>query len=266
MRRRMLVAALVLSIALGMGVRPAQADFVTAAIVARILDALYRAERTINNIEGVMSDIRGKFQNAYPLRALQHIERLFVQARGMADEIGALSCSPLGLVPRMDRVFQGVFGGLHLCRPELETLLGGPPIGPSAELDQLHDASSTLRLNHVASMASKDAQRAEFAGWLSHEAIQAGDPYDPENPYSVGYSQRLTAVGTAALATMAVEDGDTRALDLQLRNEMWMEERRAERLDRALSNFFFLSAAGEAPGASSVAAAGFPPVLEEALR
>jgi hypothetical protein len=243
-RHRVIVLAVVVAMLASTGT--ASADPIGSATLVAILNWLYKAEVTVNHIKGVMGDIEHKVEKVYPLSALRKIERTFNQVRSVEDELRAMSCN-WGFTPRVQRVWDGLFRGVHLCKPEFQRMFGGPAVGVDADLQEYYDASSVVRLNAISTRLSQDTKQAEFLSWLAHEAQQAGDPAN-DGKYSVGYSERLTAQGTAALGALAVQEGDTRALDLQLRDEMWQAERYEERMNRTFADFVLQTTAGRRPG------------------
>src|SRR5262249_16153815 len=85
----------------------------------------------------------------------------------------------------------------------------------------------------------KSTLRADEARWLSTESQKGRDPWDPSQPYSPGYAQRLSALGAAQLGNVMVEMGDTQTAMLDLEQEALNDNQRRRLLDHQAATFLY---------------------------
>src|SRR5262249_19213901 len=104
--------------------------------------------------------------------------------------------------------------------------------GPDQDLHELQGYKGVLRMTMVKDTIADSHAMTKAAVELSRQARQAGDPNDPANPYSIGYSTRLEALSQAfglqvdaranAIEAMRL-DGAQEDLDMA-RHEDWMRD------------------------------------------
>ena len=234
MTRRALAVVLVVAILLA-PTTPAHAIGETGQLV-QILALLYKAEKVIKNINGVMESMRDRILVMNPMRANQELLHWFQQVRTIKEELEQMSCDWQFTVP-VQKFWDGIFdvSGSGFCKPELRGLFGAPHKDlPGADIEEWYDASSTVRLRSLGTRVAHDEAWAEYAQRLAWEASQPGNPYGDE-PYGPAYSRRLSAQALSLLGVMSIEHGDTRAMELWLLEQEWMDERQEDRRERALA-------------------------------
>jgi hypothetical protein len=231
----------VLLFAVRVGAGPLESGF-----LARIAATLALIERTLRQTNEVVSATRDRLAEVYPDNALRPIERLFERARSIKDEVEALSCS-WQFSLRVQRLWQGLFQGARLCKAEWRALFGAPPRYVLQDLDEYFDYSATRRLNMVATRVERGRPQQEFLEWLLTEAERGRDPGEG-GKFSPGYSQRLSALGAAALGNVLLEEGDTLTAELELAQEQVNDRRYRKRLETELALDVYAQLAGKAPG------------------
>ncbi len=112
------------------------------------------------------------------------------------------------------------------------------------DLESYYDWSAVRRLNLIKTRNDKSDLRADEAHWLVTEALKGRDQWDPTQPYSPGYAQRLSALGAAELGNTMVEMGDTQTAMLDLDQEALNDKRQRRLLDHQAAALVYGSLAG----------------------
>jgi hypothetical protein len=238
------VVALALGVAL-IAALPARAlaGPVEAGLLARIAATLATIEETLRRTNEVVSATKERLAAVYPPDVVRSIEHAFVSVRSIEEEVKALACD-WKFSPRVQRLWEGVFSGRRICREEWVALFGSAPPYVLQDLDEYFDYQSTRRINMVATRVERGQAQKDFLEWLLGEAKRGRNP-DGTGPASPGYSQRLSAIGAAALGNVLLEEGDTQTAELELRQERASEARYRKRLETELSIDLYSQLAGE---------------------
>jgi hypothetical protein len=96
----------------------------------------------------------------------------------------------------------------------------------------------------VTSRVAAGPRNQEFLGWLMEETEKGRAP-GAEAKYGPGYSQRLSAVGAAALGNVLLEQGDTLTAELELAQERINEKRLHRKLQTELALGLLAALAGD---------------------
>ena len=228
MRRRSL-AVVVIGVLL-FGSSGASADPTNWPQLAQIIAWLEQIDRTLRDINRITEDIKGKLNLVYPLGSLRKIETFFDPVDSIKDEVEKLSCN-WRFTPRVERLRFALFDKGSFCRSDWNLLYGPPTLTPSHDLESYYDWSAVRRLNLIKTRNEKSQRRAMEAHWLATEAIKGRDPWDPTEPFSPGYAQRLAALGAAQIGNVMVEMGDTQTAMLELDQERLNDRRHKRMLD-----------------------------------
>lgn len=232
MKRRLLIASACTGLFLGSLAPPAMAGPGENAVLVEIIAVLRTMHATLTRIREAVASTRDTFNAVYPRRALEQIEHVVDQVRTIQDEVEQISCG-WQFSLRTERLWEGLFRGARLCRPEFRQLFGAPPDYVLQDLDEYFDYSATRRLNMVATRVERGPRQQEFLRWLLAEAEHGRNRED--EPYGPGYSQRLSAVGAAALGNVLLEQGDTLTAQLELAQERANDKRLRQKLAAELS-------------------------------
>ena len=241
MRRRWL-AGLVLAVLL-VGSSATSADPTNWGQLAQIILWLQQIDQTLRDLNVVVDDIRGNLAQVYPEAGLRQIETLFEPVDSIKEEVEKLACN-WRFTPRVEKLRLALFGGRSFCRSDWN-------------LESYYDWSAVRRLNLIKTRNEKGPRRAEEAAWLAHEAIQGRDAWDPNKPYSPGYSQRLSALAAAELGNVMVEVGDTQTAMLDLDQEALNDKRRRRLLDHETADVIYVDLARRGANGVDAAAALF---------
>lgn len=232
MKRRLLIGMVCIALMLGSLAPPAAAGPGESAVLIQIIAILRTMHNTLKSIHLAVESTRDTLNLVYPARALRQIEHVFDQVRTIRDEVEQISCG-WHFSQRTERLWEGLFVGARLCRPEFQSLFGAPPQYVLRDLDEYFDYSATRRLNMVGTRVERGPRQQEFLRWLLAEAERGravlGEPYGP------GYSQRLSAVGAAALGNVLLEEGDTLTAQLELAQERANDRRLRQKMAAELS-------------------------------
>lgn len=224
--------ALVLALTL-IGVTSSSAGPFESGILARIVATLALIEKTLRETNMVVQATRDRLSQVYPKGAIYAIDKAFASVRSISEEVASLSCG-WKFSPRVRRLWEGIFAGRRICRNEWSALFGSPPPYVLQDIDEYFDYQATRRLNMVATRVERGQGQKDFLAWLFEEAERGRNP-DGTGPASPGYSQRLSALGAAALGNVLLEEGDTRTAELELRQERANDARYRQRLGIELS-------------------------------
>jgi hypothetical protein len=208
----------------------------------QIIAVLRGMERTLQTIREAVTATRDTLELVYPPQALQAIQQVFDEVRTIRDEVGAISCG-WRFSLRTERLWTGLFRGVRLCKPEFLQLFGAPPQYVLQDIDEYFDYSATRRLNMVATRIERGPHQQEFLRWLLAEAEQGRTGED--DPHGPGYSQRLSAVGAAALGNVLLEEGDTMTAQLELAQERANDKRLRQKMSADLSLDLYRRLAGQ---------------------
>jgi hypothetical protein len=211
-------------------------------LLVQIATTLVQVEKILKDTNDVVSATKERLALVYPLDVIQAIERAFQSVRTIADEVNALRCD-WRFSPRVLRLWQGLFAGLRICKSEWTALFGGASPYVLGDLDEFYDFQATRRINMVATRVERGPAQRDFLNWLLAESEKGRNP-DGSGPASPGYSQRLSAMGSAALGNVLLETGDTVTAELELRQERANETRYRKRLATELSLDFYTQLAG----------------------
>jgi hypothetical protein len=228
MNRRWL-AGTVLAVFL-FGASGASADPTNWAQLGQIILWLERIDQTLRDINDIVDGVKEKLFIVYPNGALRQIETVFEPVDSVKKEVEKLACS-WKFTPRVNRLRLALFGGGGFCRDDWNLVFGPPTLTVDWDLESYYDWSAVRRLNLIKTRNEKSPLRAEEAHWLATEALRGRPDLDPTKPYSPGYSQRLSAIGAAALGNVMVEMGDTQTAMLELDQEALNDKRRRRQLD-----------------------------------
>jgi hypothetical protein len=216
-----------------------------ASLLAKIAATLLAVEKTLRETNAVVTETKERLAEVYPPDVVRGIERAVLDVRSIAAEVQSLSCA-WRLSPRVLRLWQGLFQGAKLCRNEWAALFGSPPPSPTADLEEFYDYQGTKRLNMVGTRVARGESQDAFLRWLLAEAERGRAP-DGSGPASPGYSERLSAIGSAALGNVLLEEGDTRTAELELRQERANDLRYRRRLATELALDVYGQVAGVLP-------------------
>jgi hypothetical protein len=236
MKKRLLVAMACAALLFVSFAPPAMAGVGENAVLIEILGVLNTMRATLTKIREAVAATKDTLNLTYPIRSLQEIRQVFDQVRTIHDEVQSLACG-WHFSLRTQRLWDGLFGGVRMCKPEFQQLFGAPPTYVLQDLDEYFDYSATRRLNMVASRVERGPRQQEFLQWLLTEAkrgrVEENDPYGP------GYSQRLSAVGASALGNVLLEQGDTITAQLELAQERANDRRLRQKMATELSLDFY---------------------------
>jgi hypothetical protein len=238
-------SAVLLVILMLLGPSSVSADPGSWGPLAQIIFWLEQIDSTLNHINGVVEDIYGKFAKVYPTAAVRPIEIFFEPVDSIREEVDKLACN-WRFTPRVDRLRTALFGGGSFCREDWNLLFGQPTLTVDADLESYYDWSAVRRLNLIKTRNEKSQRRAMDAHWLAVEATKGRDPWDPLEPFSPGYAQRLSALGAAQLGNTMVEMGDTQTAMLELDQEALNDKRRRRLLDHQAAALVYLDLARRA--------------------
>ena len=236
MRRRWL-AGFVIVVFL-FGASGASADPSNWAQLAQIIVTLQRMDQTLRDINDLVDSVKEKLFIVYPQGALRRIETVFEPVDSIKREVEKLACT-WRFTPRVNRLRLALFGGGSFCRSDWNLVFGPPTATVDSDLESYYDWSAVRRLNLINTRNEKSALRADEAHWLSTEALKGRDPLDPTQPYSPGYSQRLSALGAAEIGNVMVEMGDTQTAMLDLDQEALNDKRWRRLLDHEAATFLY---------------------------
>ncbi len=236
MRRRWLAGVMVCAFL--MGASGASADPTNWAQLAQIILTLQRIDAVLSDINDLIGRTKEKLFLVYPEAALRRIETVFEPVDSIKHEVEKLACT-WRFTPRVNRLRVALFGGGSFCRSDWNLVFGPPVAGAGWDLESYYDWSAVRRLNLIKTRNEKSALRADEAKWLATEAITGRDPWDPTQPYSAGYAQRLSALGAAELGNVMVEMGDTQTAMLDLDQEALNDKRRRRLLDHQAATLVY---------------------------
>jgi hypothetical protein len=236
MRKRWL-AGLVVTLFL-LGASGASADPASWAPLVQILATLQRIDQVLADINDLADGVKQKFALVYPENALRKIATVFEPVDSIKREVEKLAC-PWRFTPRVNKLRVALFGGGSFCRSDWNLVFGPPVAGAGWDLESYYDWSAVRRLNLIKTRNEKSPLRADEAHWLSTEAVRGRESWDLTQPYSPGYSQRLSALGAAELGNLMVEMGDTQTAMLDLDQEALNDKRRRRLLDHQAAALFY---------------------------
>jgi hypothetical protein len=253
MKRRVL-AVLVVG-AMLFGSSTVSADPTNWGQLGQIVLWLQRIDGTLRDINALVEDVKNKMQAVYPDAAVRQIRTFFEPVDSIKDELEKLACN-WRFTPRVEKLRLALFGEGDFCRSDWNLLFGPPTPTVDSDLESYYDWSAVRRLNLVKTRNAKSPIRAAEAHWLANEAIKGRDPWDPNHPFSPGYSQRLSALAAAQLGNVMVETGDTQTAMLELDQEALNDKRRRRLLEHtAATSIYSGLASGRVPDVDLVAAA-----------
>jgi hypothetical protein len=226
---RRLTAALVVALLL-LGSSGVRADPGSWTELAQIILWLKQIDNTLNHINGVVEDVRAHFAKVYPDAAVRRIQTFFEPVDSIKEELEKLACR-WRFTPRVERLRFALFDKGSFCKTDWDFLYGAPTLTVDHDLESYYDWSAVRRLNLIKTRNEKSQRRAMDAHWLANEAIKGRDPWDPTEPFSPGYAQRLAALGAAQLGNVMVETGDTQTAMLELDQERLNDKRHKRLLD-----------------------------------
>lgn len=248
MKQRLAVPLLLTVLILGSLAPPVSAGPGESAVLVQIIAVLRTMQTTLGHIREAMESTRASLNRAYPFRTLNPILHVFDEVRSIRDEVEAISCN-WRFSLRTQRLWEGLFRGTRLCKPEFQQLFGTSPSYVLQDLDEYFDYSATRRLNMVATRVERGPRQQEFLRWLLFES-ERGRTSESE-PYGAGYSQRLSAVGAAALGNVLLEQGDTLTAQLELDQERANDKRLRQKMAAELSLDLYRRLADAAPPAGA---------------
>ena len=189
------------------------------------------------DINDLADGVKEKFALVYPENALRKIaDRLRAgrldQARGREARL------PLAIHTSGEQAAVALFGGGSFCRSDWN-LVFGPPVAGGLGPRELLRLVRRPALNLIKTRNEKSPLRADEAHWLSTEALRGRESWDLTQPYSPGYSQRLSALGAAELGNVMVEMGDTQTAMLDLDQEALNDKRRRRLLDHEAATLVY---------------------------
>ncbi len=243
-------AGLVVALLL-LGSSGASADPTNWAQLVQIIAWLQKIDSTMQSINGLVADIRNKFAMVYPDGSLRRIETLFEPVDSIKDEVEKLACN-WRFTPRVEKLRLSLFGDRSFCQSDWNLLFGPPVPTVDWDLESYYDWSAVRRLNLIKTRNQKSERRAMEAALLAHEAIQGRNAWDPTEPYSPGYSQRLSALGAAQLGNVMVEMGDTQTAMLELDQEALNDKRRRRLLDHQSAALIYMNLSRRQGGSAPV--------------
>ena len=216
------------------------------ALLGDILRALNTVDSWLSDIDTVLASTKRHLNDIWPESSLVEIGYIFHEATKIRSQIDRLACG-WNFTARVGLLFNGLFGGLHFCKPEFQKVFGPPPTYYAQDLDEYYDYQSTLRTVEMNDWIGSAVQDESDAMWLIHEAEKARDWSDPNSPYGPGYSQRLSAVGAARLAKEIQKNLDIDREALRLEEERSDDKRYRDRKAKDLSLIALSFAAGMTP-------------------
>ena len=222
MKRRYLGVVAILVLLLGPS--SSSADPASWGQLAQIIAWLEQMNQTLARVNGFVEGIRTKLAYVYPRDVLRQIEIVMEPVDSIKTEVEKLACH-WRFTPRVEQLRVALFQGGSFCRRDWNVLFGAPTLTIDWDLEHYYDWSAVRRMNLIRTRFDKGPERTEQAAWLVSEATQGRDPLD-DNPYSPGYSQRLSALAAAELGNVMVETGDTQTAMLELDQEALNDKRR----------------------------------------
>jgi hypothetical protein len=249
MTRRLLAVTVIAVVLCGVAA-PSWAGFAEDVALARIIAILHGISSTMRDINDVIRSTRDTLDAVYPAEALSEIRQVFNEVRSIEGEITALSCDWRFSAP-VQRFWDGIFRGLRLCKGEWQAVFGAPPRTALQDLDEYEDYQGVRRMNMVASRVESGKEQQDFLKWLFDEAEKGRDPA-ADKRYGPGYSQRLSALGAAALGNVLLEQGDTLTAELELEQERVNAARLRKRLQTEFAVDVYGALAGEGLPAGSI--------------
>ena len=253
MKRRVLATLVVGAMLLGSST--ASADPTNWGQLGQIVLWLQRIDGTLRDINALVEDVKNKMQAVYPDAAVRQIRTFFEPVDSIKDELEKLACN-WRFTPRVEKLRLALFGQGSFCRSDWNLLFGPPTLTVDSDLESYYDWSAVRRLNLIKTRNAKSPIRAAEAHWLANEAIKGRDPWDPSQPFSPGYSQRLSALAAAQLGNVMVETGDTQTAMLELDQEALNDKRRRRLLEHTASASIYSGlAASRVPDVDFVGAA-----------
>ena len=244
MTKRIAVLLVLAALFLGSLAPPASAGPGESAVLVQIIAVLRTMHTTLQHIREAVESTRNALNRAYPFRALNPILHVFDEVRSIRDEVEAISCN-WRFSLRTQRLWEGLFRGVRLCKYDFRQLFGAPPSYVLQDLDEYYDYSATRRLNMVATRVERGPRQQEFLRWLLFESERGRN--GESEPYGPGYSQRLSAVGAAALGNVLLEQGDTLTAQLELAQERANDKRLHQKMAAELSLDVYRRLADTAP-------------------
>jgi hypothetical protein len=223
MKRRSLAVLAILVLLLGPS--SSSADPANWAQLGQILAWLEQINQTLARINGLVEGIRTKLADVYPRDVLRQIEIVMEPVDSIKTEVEKLACH-WRFTPRVEQLRLALFQGGSFCRRDWNALFGAPTLTVDWDLEHYYDWSAVRRMNLIRTRFEKGPARTEQAAWLVREATRGRDPLDDNDPYSPGYSQRLSALAAAELGNVMVETGDTQTAMLELDQEALNDKRR----------------------------------------
>jgi len=226
MKRRYLAALAILVLLCGPSV--SSADPGSWAHLAAIVAWLQQIDATLRQVNDDVAGIKTVIDDMYPQDVLRQIEIVLEPVNSITQELQKLACN-WRFTPRVEQLRLALFQGGTFCRREWNSLYGAPTLTVDWDLEHYYDYSSVRRMNLIKTRNDKGPQRVAEAEWLANEAQRGRDPLDTSDPYSPGYSQRLSAMAAAELGNVMVETGDTQTAMLELDQEA-LNDKRHKRL------------------------------------
>ena len=223
MKRRSLAGLAILALLLGPS--SSSADPTNWGHLAQIVAWLEQMNQTLARVNGLVEGIRTKLADVYPRDVLRQIEIVMEPVDSIKAEVEKLACN-WRFTARVEQLRFALFQGGSFCRREWNLLFGAPTLTVDWDLEHYYDWSAVRRMNLIRTRHEKGPQRVAEAAWLVREATQGRDPLDENDPYSPGYSQRLSALAAAELGNVMIETGDTQTAMLELDQEALNDKRR----------------------------------------
>lgn len=225
---------------------PSFADFGTDGLLSDIFAALQTVDGFLADINTVLDETHRHLNDIWPESTLQQIGYYFNEAKSIRQQIDSLACG-WNFSLRTQKLWQGLFGGVHFCKPEFRMIYGAPPEGYDADLEEYYDYSANLRMRELSDwVAETDGDEAD-AMWLINEAEKGRATGDPNDPYGPGYSQRLSAIGAARVAKQLEKNMNIGREELRLLEERSDELRFRRRKEKDLSLLMVAFATGREP-------------------
>jgi len=226
MKRRYLAALAILLLLVGPSTSFADAG--SWAHLAAIVAWLQQIDATLRQVNDDVAGIKTVIDDMYPQDVLRQIEIVLEPVNSIKQELEKLACN-WRFTPRVERLRLALFQGGIFCRREWNSLYGAPTLTVDWDLEHYYDYSSVRRMNMIKTRNDKGPERVAEAEWLAFEAQKGRDPLNATDPYSPGYSQRLSAMAAAELGNVMVETGDTQTAMLELDQEA-LNDKRHKRL------------------------------------
>ena len=217
---------------------------VRIALLVKIADSLREAYQTLREVNDTVWKVRDRLDGMFPWDALREIESDFRQIRTIQQQITDLSCD-WRFSLRMQALKDGLWGVGPLCRREYQAVFGAPVLSPDQDLAEFRQWQGVVRLNQARDTLAASERWTEAANWLGKEARRGYDG-DPQNPTSVGYSERLLAESEALGLQMDARLNALDAMRLAGLQEEFDAERREdwERKNAAVQMLVGMSARG----------------------